>query len=224
MTVHRKEKSGSGLCILTQKGINIKIGDYINKDNNNVNIESLITEITNEKSKNVILGVIYRPPNNKINEFDSHIKNILTIVDKQNKPCYIIGDFNIDLKYEHCKFSTEFFNNMISSGFIPLVTKPTRITRSTATLIDNIFTNMNFEDENNSGILFSDLCDHLPIFHIIDPDYKIINSKTVSKKIRKNRKITDNNLQTFKEKLEMKNWTALLAIDDPLRAYTRNFR
>ena len=125
MTVHRKEKSGGGLCILAQKGINIKMGDYINKDNNNVNIESLFTEITNEKSKNVILGVIYRPPNNKINEFDSHIKNILTIVDKQNKPCYIIGDFNIDLKYEHCKFSTEFFNNMTSSGFIPLVTKPT---------------------------------------------------------------------------------------------------
>ena len=37
--------------------------------------------------------------------------------------------------------------------------------------------------------------------------------------IRKARKITDNNLQTFKEELEMKNWTALLTIDDPLRAY-----
>ena len=37
--------------------------------------------------------------------------------------------------------------------------------------------------------------------------------------IRKARKITDNNLQTFKEELEMKNWTTLLTIDDPLRAY-----
>ena len=29
---------------------------------------------------------------------------------------------------------------MYSSGFIPLITRPTRVTESTATLIDNIFT------------------------------------------------------------------------------------
>ena len=47
----------------------------------------------------------------------------------------------------------------------PLISKPTRITSSTATLIDNIFTN-NLEHRMSSGILYTDLSDHLPIFQV----------------------------------------------------------
>ena len=47
----------------------------------------------------------------------------------------------------------------------PLISKPTRITSSTATLIENIFTN-NLEQSMSSGILYTDLSDHLPIFQV----------------------------------------------------------
>ena len=57
------------------------------------------------------------------------LKTILTKLDKCNKPCYIMGDFNIDLlKYNYCNFSTEFFNQFSSSGYTPLISKSTRIT------------------------------------------------------------------------------------------------
>ena len=53
---------------------------------------------------------------------------------------FIVKDFNIDLlKYECCNYSDNFFNHLSSLGYMPLITKPTRITKSTATLIDNIF-------------------------------------------------------------------------------------
>ena len=62
-------------------------------------------------------------------------------------------DLNIDLlKYNYCKFSTEFFNQFSSSGYTPLITKPTRITKSTATLID-IFTNNLSKMEHLNDIL-----------------------------------------------------------------------
>ena len=54
---------------------------------------------------------------------------------------------------------------MFSSTFYPLISKPTRITNISATLIDNIF--VNYVDEcHKCGILFTDLSDHQPVFQI----------------------------------------------------------
>ena len=54
-----------------------------------------------------------------------------------------------------------------SNGFLPLITRPTRVTATSATLIDNIFTN-NLIDISSSlqGLLVTDITDHYPVFHI----------------------------------------------------------
>ena len=59
--------------------------------------------------------------------------------------------------------TNEFINLMLFNSMYPLISKPTRITSSTATQIDNIFTN-NLEQSMSSGILYTDLSDHLPTF------------------------------------------------------------
>ena len=119
------------------------------------------------KNKKYYSRVIYRPLNNKLHKFEQNINNILSKIDRESKMCYIMDDFNIDLlKHDHSKHSNQFLNQMMSSMFLPMIDKPTRITaRTTATLIDNIFYN---ESRHNhlSGILFNDLSDHLPIFLI----------------------------------------------------------
>ena len=56
--------------------------------------------------------------------------------------------------------------NILSSyAFFTCINKPTRITPTSSTIIDNIFTNT-LNKENNSGVLYYDLSDHLPIFTI----------------------------------------------------------
>ena len=119
----------------------------------------------NKNGKNIIIGVVYRPPSGN---FDS-INEILETVDRENKLlCYLMGDFNIDLfKSESCDYANYFTEQLFTSSFFPLITKATRITHHTATLIDNIFTN-NLEqlDDSINGIIFSDISDHLPIVHI----------------------------------------------------------
>ena len=47
----------------------------------------------------------------------------------------------------------------------PLIDRPTRITSHSATLLDNIFTNV-FDNKIKSGIFVSNITDHYPIFQI----------------------------------------------------------
>lgn len=58
------------------------------------------------------------------------------------KDVYIMGDFNIDLlKCETSQVSQDFLLSLRSCYLIPTVDKPTRVCRTSATLIDNIFVN-----------------------------------------------------------------------------------
>ena len=73
------------------------------------------------------------------------MKDIDPIFDKvtnERMKCYIMGDFNIDLlKDDSHKPVHEYLNLVYSYSFIPTIYKPTRITESSATIIDNILVN-----------------------------------------------------------------------------------
>ena len=76
----------------------------------------------------------------------------------------ICADFNIDLVKLYTKqHYNMFFDIIISSGFHPKITLPTRITDRFSTLIDNILTNV-YDDNHISGILINKISDHQPIF------------------------------------------------------------
>ena len=88
-------------------------------------------------------------------------------VAKEKKLIYLMGDFNFDLlQYDTDNNSYDFLNSIVENGMLPFIHQPTRIIDSSATLIDNIFSN-NIEDESISGNLFIKLSDHLPQFLII---------------------------------------------------------
>ena len=125
--------------------------------------------------------------------FCESIQNILSDI-KSKKTIYICGDFNIDiLKHNTHNYTRTFLDYMYSFGLYPLITKPTRITDITATLIDNIFTN-ELQFQVNSGLLITDVSDHLPVFAICGNQFvcrsatpshyrRIINTSTTDKVI-----------------------------------------
>ena len=56
-----------------------------------------------------------------------------------NKTCFLLGDFNVNLfKYEDDSFVQTFMDALLTAGFLPLITKPTRMSANSATLIDNV--------------------------------------------------------------------------------------
>ena len=77
----------------------------------------------------------------------------------------IIGtDQNFDyIKINQHKNIEDLLNNVLASGLVPSITKPTRITHFTSTLIDNIYISIKNKTNIKSGILCTDISDHLPI-------------------------------------------------------------
>jgi exonuclease III len=138
---NRSKKRGGGVGMYISKQLSFKIRDDLAQNIEDV-IESTFIEINKTTGKNIIIGLVYRPPNNKFEIFENAINTILYKVERENKICYLAGDYNIDLlKSESCDFSNRFIEQLFTSSFFPLINKPTRITAHTATHIDNICTN-----------------------------------------------------------------------------------
>ena len=77
-------------------------------------------------------------------------------------------DHNLDLLKHHQDTNTQNFLKLMPQNFImPSITKPTCITKDTATLIDNICSLSELHAKQLSGILVSNLSDHLPCLSII---------------------------------------------------------
>ena len=140
--------------------------------------ESSWIEIKNKKSRNIIVGCIYRHPHNNFTEFFEFLEQCLIKISKENKEIYVSGDFNFDLLHMESNPDTQSFHNLFSSyGLLPHITQPTRVTISTATIIDNIFSN-NIQNKIEAGNILVNLSDHFPQFISVDrdkPDYKEIN-------------------------------------------------
>ena len=99
------------------------------------------------------------------------IIEIQSKINEENKVSYLMGDFNIDLLKVNIHAKTnEFVNDVISQGFLHKITRPTRITPHSATLIDHIYSNDNRPTSQNStsGIIITDVADHFGTFHIVN--------------------------------------------------------
>jgi len=126
-----------------------------------------------------------------------------------------MGDFNFNLlRYQDHVPTQEFLDCLYSYSLYPLITKPTRITSHTSTLIANIFTNVNSQNKTN-GIIINDISDHLPIFSI-NCDISLPNRGRAAIFIRD---YNDKNIQGFRESLLNVNWDDLNSIKDVNEAY-----
>ena len=163
LSCHRTARSGGGVGLYLRNDLEYRICSECNFSDPNM-IESLFVEIFVPNSKNIVVGIVYRSPNQNLSLFLDKFNEILSTISKNNKHCYIMGDYNIDMYClnEHSA-TNEFIENLFSDMFLPLISMPTRITAHSATLIDNIFTN-HLTQNLFSGIIINDLSDHLPVF------------------------------------------------------------
>ena len=77
-----------------------------------------------------------------INIFNREFSLLLSYMKVTKHSCYVCGDYNIDLlKVKTKNHYSEYLDEVVSQGFIPRITLPTRISEQSSTLIDNIYTN-----------------------------------------------------------------------------------
>ena len=96
-----------------------------------------------------------------------------------------------------------------------MITKPTRVTQSSATLIDHVYSN-NIEYSSSSGVIITDIADHFGIFHCI-------SGKNKPDRIRSNftRTFSDANLTKFKTYLDKTDFNNIFQINCPNEAYDK---
>ena len=135
-------------------------------------VESCWVEIDpNNNRKHIMIGCIYKHPTANVEELTIKFDEFLNQLNPNKYDMYIMGDMNIDLLKYHCHQQTERYLDMIYSfNLLPVITKPTRITTHTATLIDHIYTNT--INRLTSGIATVDISDHLPVFCLVDTPLK----------------------------------------------------
>ena len=161
----RTTKKGGGVGILISNRCKYQRRTDMEKLNND-SFESCFVELQAGKT-NVLIGSIYRPPNTSCNTFTSTLRS--TLEQRMGTRNIMIGlDHNLDLlKCEIHRPTQSFMEMLYDSNITPTITKPTRITTSSATLIDNILVNVELAENISSGIINEHISDHLPCYNII---------------------------------------------------------
>ena len=213
---YRENRKGGGVSLFIRDTMPFKVLDDMSVFDDS--LECLFVELDKSKSlgNSIVVGIVYRPPNTDLNEFNTKFTEILHKLEHSNKTIYVMGDFNINLlSADRHVPSAHFLDILYSSSFYPLITKPTRVHDNSATLIDNIFCNYHNINNLTNGIMFTDISDHFPIFTVnnltkIDNSVKTVNRRSYNKL----------NSEKFKTEIQNFDWNQIYNFTDCQEAFS----
>ena len=220
ITKHKaRRKEGGGLCIYIRNDL-----EYKQRCDLSCPIEYqeffdyIFIEVTHKDPKNnTIVGVLYRPPgNNTVEDFTNHLEILLHRINKEKKRVILTGDTNINLLNSSQHIATSnYLDMLLNNGLLPKITMPTRVTHSSATLIDHIFANEGLFDQSSfAGTLQSNMSDHFMNFIFFKNEGKMPHPKTITY-----RPYTEKNIMKLRNALCDHNFESIYDSSDPNFAY-----
>ena len=168
---YRKDCKGGRVSILLKNGI-----PYKRREDLDIFIEgkteSVFIETISKCGRPILMGSMYRPPNTDLDQFSNNLTNIVSRAraTKGKIPYEIIRgmDHNVDLLKGNLHTPTHnFIENVINLNLYPTITRPSRITHHSATLIDNIYVSDTLHCSFDSMLLINDISDHLPTIALL---------------------------------------------------------
>lgn len=198
----RSKLRQGGVCIFLHKSLKYKLRNDISIFDEGL-FESISVEIE-AKPKNIILSEVYRVPNTNVSEFMSRYESIVKAANLEKKDVIIGTDQNLDyLKIHNHADTSHFFEMNLANGLLPCITKPTRITHTTSTLIDNIYIKSEQALQCQPIILLSYLSDHLPCLLLLKRDIVKRSEPLIVRK----RKLDGDTITSIKQSLETVDWS-----------------
>ena len=201
---HRSDRLGGGVSILVRQQLRSRErSDLIIPT---FHFEYNVVELKTNSS-NVLLISGYRPPNTNPRQFMKEYRDVLTKLKEVKGHELIIGmDHNFDLlKSANNKTTSKFLDLNIERDLTPCITKPTRVTNRTATLIDNILVSNRLQYNYTPYVVVDDLSDHYPALVVLN---NIEQCKKDKVKIAK-RKIDSKSLGLIRDDLDNIDWNCL---------------
>ena len=201
---NRTFSTGGGVALYVRSGCSFSIRNDLKIDS----IENLWIE-----TDNMIVGVIYKPPNISNLEFLDKFERTLHNVFLSKKKCVFMGDININILTK-TSVSKEYINLIQSEGFSQLIFEATRITENSQSCIDHIFTNIS--TPCSSGSLAVEIADHLPVFSILyDPKFNPFPDYLEFRDFR------GFESENFKLDLGRESWDSIYKCNEVNECYTR---
>ena len=217
---HKKKcKEGGGLCIYIRNGLEYKERPDLKCPNDYQDFfDYIFIEVIHENPKNnTLVGVLYRTPGaSTVDDFSDHLDSILSNLNREKKRLILTGDTNINLlKTSKHSASANYLDMLLGHGMIPKVTVPTRVTHSSATLIDHMFINESPHVKCSlAGTLETCMSDHYMNFIFLKNEGRHTHPKTVTY-----RSYTEKNILKLKNALSTQDFDELFSSNDPDIAY-----
>lgn len=202
---------GGGVAIFVSEAYQVSLQQHLNYSLPSIETLALEANIGSEKH---LFICVYRPPSGKIDEFICSLNDILTSAnDKKYSDIHVFGDFNLNLLNHDDKDVNDYVNLMFSFSLFPLITRPTRVTDTTATLIDHIWSS---QPEKNTGcyIINIDLSDHFPIL----AEFRLKSTRKETNNVFK-RTFSATQTENFLEDLAAVDWSQIFTTEDVESAY-----
>ena len=157
---------------------------------------------------NVLLVSGYRPPNANYKVFIQEYTALLKKIKKLKRHKIILGiDHNLDFLKTHIhKPTNQFLEKNLELDLVPSISKPTRITRKTATLIDNVLISQSLQTQMRPYIIVEDISDHLPILVVL----RDLNKSVRGSNLIKTRNLNTRNLEKICRDIRRYDWQKLL--------------
>ena len=154
----------------------------------------------------IVVGSLYRTPSTNPKKFNHAYNRLVNKITKEKKEIILGMDHNLNLLKSSTHTETQSFIDINFDHYLfPCITRPTRITKTSATLIDNIFISQKLHNSFDSCIVVHDLSDHLP--SIINLHDQL--SKASGHIEFKCRSLNKNKLESINRELLSTDWTNL---------------
>jgi exonuclease III len=203
----RVEGHGGGIAVFVRQEI-----PCMEFQIQNVGVEGFEAAAVVLGENNPLLVVcVYRPPQTKVDSFLHQTELILTTAASRFTNIIVGGDFNIDFTIRTSRDATKLIAMMQSFGLNDTITSPTRVTATSATIIDNFF--VNFDKSLCHAINFDvGLSDHYAQIIYVLPPVNVKNNMKARFIIR--RLISDSSKKMFSKYLTTSNWDDIYSTDN----------
>lgn len=202
---NRNSCEGGGSIILIKNNLKYKE----RKDIVKLSVER-VCEISCAEMDTYIILCIYRPPASVLSSFIDIMEDVLSKIYDLNKRVFVCGDFNIDTLIDSSE-TQKLISLFNSFNLNNIFQEPTRVTLTSRTCIDNIFSNCPFLD---NSIITGVRSDHRCLFVSFQSQIKLTN------KIVKYRPLTDNRLEILNVKIMEKLNSFVYNIYQPNATYS----
>ena len=131
----RLDKVGAGVCAFVKHNLKVELLSELSFIGES-GLHQLWLKVQAGNCKSFLICTAYRPPSTSTDCFDAEFGDAVISAMSLSKPIYILGDLNCNLLKSSDPASQALLNFCTSFNLTQMIAEPTRVTKSSATLID----------------------------------------------------------------------------------------